>query len=57
MCGILLQPVVPDLSSKLLTKLNVKPETRKWSDAEKLSQVPKRALSTESVVLFRKIKE
>ena len=61
--GILLQPIVPDLSANLLTKLNVKPSERMWSHAEELSCCNKenyearRNLSPDNVVLFRKIKE
>lgn len=61
-CGILLQPIVPDLSAKLLTKLNVSLEDRKWKNAEALSwtqcqKFEKRPLAPENVVLFRKLKE
>ena len=32
-CGILLQPIVPKLSSQLLDKLAVRSNDRMWSDA------------------------
>ena len=56
-CGILLQPIVPKLSSQLLDKLAVRSNDRMWSDAEpvgrKSQDVP---LSDKQVVLFKKIK-
>ena len=56
-CGILLQPIVPKLSSQLLDKLAVRSNDRMWSDAKpvgcKSQDVP---LSDKHVVLFKKIK-
>ena len=56
-CGILLQPIVPDLSGRLLDKLAVRDSERAWADAKPVGRrsedVP---LSDEQVVLFRKIK-
>ena len=56
-CGILLQPIVPDLSGRLLDKLAVRGSERAWAHARPVGRrsedVP---LSDEHVVLFRKIK-
>ena len=56
-CGILLQPIVPKLSSELLDKLAVRESDRAWGDARPVGRqsqdVP---LSDKHVVLFRKIK-
>jgi methionyl-tRNA synthetase len=54
-CGILLQPIVPNLCTQMLDKLNVK--DRQWKDAKPIKSLSDDvALSNESVVLFRKIK-
>ena len=56
-CGILLQPIVPKLSSELLDKLAVRDSERAWGNAKPVGQksqdVP---LSDKHVVLFKKIK-
>lgn len=31
-CGIILQPIIPELSEKLLNKLNVEMENRSWNE-------------------------
>ena len=53
-CGILLQPIIPGLSDKLLTKLNV--EERSFHNAKLLSQYNElHDLNPDKVTLFKKI--
>lgn len=59
MCGIILQPIIPELSEKLLNKLNVESENRNWSDLnnflwEENCETEKK-LGDVDPVLFRRI--
>jgi methionyl-tRNA synthetase len=58
-CGILLQPIVPALSSALLTKLQIPEEKRMWRDIRPFSweqgkpcDIP---ISTEKITLYKRI--
>lgn len=60
-CGILLQPIAPNITSNLLNKLNVPDDRRFFADTKKLSwtnigefTMPIR-LSDDKSVLFRKL--
>ena len=56
-CGILLQPIVPNLSSELLDKLAVRESDRAWDDARPVGRQSRDVpLSDKHVVLFKKIK-
>ena len=56
-CGILLQPIVPKLSSDLLDKLAVRASDRAWDDARPVGRQSRDVpLSDKHVVLFKKIK-
>ena len=56
-CGILLQPIVPKLSSELLDKLAVRESDRAWDDARPVGRQSRDVpLSDKHVVLFKKIK-
>ncbi len=61
-CGILLQPIVPNLAKKLLDKLNVNEDHRLISDAASQSwncsddNNSSRDLSPQKTILYRKIK-
>lgn len=61
--GILLQPVVPQISCKLLSKLGVKPSERSWAALDFLPRFYRmdcpfegRALGTDNEVLFNRLK-
>jgi methionyl-tRNA synthetase len=58
-CGILLQPIVPELSDTLLRKLGIPKEKRMWKDIRPFSweqgkpcNIP---ISTEKVTLYKRI--
>lgn len=57
--GILLQPIIPNLSKTLLDKLNVPSDERYFEDLKTFSwdneQFEERKLSSDKVVLFRRI--
>ena len=53
--GILLQPLVPQLSDKLLTRLGVPVNERKKSDAVLSQKMVGRQLGTESGQLFKRL--
>jgi methionyl-tRNA synthetase len=57
-CGIVLQPIVPDLMDQLLNKLNVEPSERDWKNLQfkidKLN-IP-RPLGDGNAILFHRIK-
>lgn len=56
--GIILQPIIPFIADRLLTKLNIPHEQRTWADAEtsfNLSQAEKK-IQKEKVILFTKLK-
>ncbi|XP_055905566.1 methionine--tRNA ligase, mitochondrial [Eupeodes corollae] len=61
LCGIILQPIIPDMSSKLLDKLNVCPSQRTWANLEQcfvfdVNSRPQDTLLTDTdPVLFRRI--
>ncbi|KAK2714266.1 hypothetical protein QYM36_008731 [Artemia franciscana] len=55
--GIILQPIVPSLSSKLLDRLNVAVEQRTWNHAVFTEQVEKRPLGSDHSILFKKMVE
>ena len=54
--GILLQPIVPDLSSRLLDKLSVEAGLRGWSEATPMTRVSDSTLQPGKTVLFNKIR-
>ncbi|GBP89326.1 Methionine--tRNA ligase, mitochondrial [Eumeta japonica] len=59
-CGIILQPIIPEMSKKLLDKLSVPLDCRSWSYCEELSwrtgAIPEiKRLSPENLVLFQRI--
>ncbi|XP_067007448.2 methionine--tRNA ligase, mitochondrial [Anabrus simplex] len=59
-CGIALQPIVPELCNILLQKLEVPPNQRFWSDIrpfswEQTSQLKDIPISSEKVTLFKKL--
>ncbi|KAH0811862.1 hypothetical protein GEV33_010930 [Tenebrio molitor] len=58
-CGILLQPIIPNISSNLLNKINVPRERRHFSDAKQLSwdnsNFIGKELSGDKSVLFKRI--
>ena len=54
--GILLQPVVPDLASRLLDKLNVEAGLRGWSEAAASTRASDATLRPGKTVLFNKIR-
>lgn len=57
--GILLQPIIPNISKTLLDKINVSKEERYFDDLKKFSwaneEFEERKLSSDKVVLFRRI--
>lgn len=54
--GIILQPIVPNYSSRLLNRLSIPKELRFWKDAKiNLRKVPHDLVDLESNILFRKI--
>lgn len=54
--GIILQPIVPSYSSRLLDRLNIPKELRFWKDAKIcLRKVSQDLVNLESNILFRKI--
>ena len=55
-CGILLQPVVPRLSSKLLDKLGICEDQRSWEEAKPSVHKQEGKLNQEKTVLFSKIR-
>lgn len=58
-CGIILQPIIPELSEKLLNKLNVKLENRNWNDLNSFLWMEicdsEKKLGEVDPVLFRRI--
>lgn len=58
-CGIILQPIIPELSEKLLNKLNVGSENRSWVDLGTFLWVElgdsEKSLGDVDPVLFRRI--
>lgn len=58
-CGIVLSPVVPDLSSKLLDKLNIPSVQRSWIDARPTWSLEKSSVAVDllkdKVVLFKRL--
>lgn len=58
-CGIILQPIIPELSEKLLNKLNVESENRNWIDLNNFLWVEnsdsEKKLGDVDPVLFRRI--
>ncbi|XP_062540298.1 methionine--tRNA ligase, mitochondrial [Armigeres subalbatus] len=53
--GIILQPIVPIMSGKLLNKLNVEQDRRSWSDLKLRLEEVERPLADSEAVLFRRI--
>ena len=56
--GILLQPIVPELAGRLLTRLNVPVSHRNWNNLQDLlsSDQPARSLGEDIGVLFSRLK-
>lgn len=59
-CGIILQPIIPNLSNDLLNKLYVSVEERKWMHVkpfswENINDLKTRNISGETEPLFRRI--
>ena len=54
--GILLQPIVPDLASRLLDKLSVEDWLRGWSEATPMTRASDSTLRPGKTVLFNKIR-
>ena len=54
-CGLLLQPCVPSISSKLLDRLNVPMEGRNWQAAKLILRGQSRPLGEDKGVLISKI--
>ena len=55
-CGIVMQPIVPNYSSKLLDRLNVLKELRFWKDTKiNLPKTTRPVVSLDSNELFQKI--
>ncbi|PSN42055.1 Methionine--tRNA ligase [Blattella germanica] len=58
-CGIALQPVIPDICEVLLDKLGIQPGKRKWCDIKPFSweknAVDNTPISAEKVTLYRRI--
>jgi methionyl-tRNA synthetase len=55
-CGIVMQPIVPNYSSKLLERLNVSQELRFWKDTKlNLPKTSRPLVNLNSNVLFQKI--
>ena len=55
-CGILLQPVIPKLSDKLLTRLNVDKSDRKWDNAVRGGDSNIKSLARGNSILMKRIK-
>ncbi|XP_055850757.1 methionine--tRNA ligase, mitochondrial [Episyrphus balteatus] len=61
LCGIILQPIIPDMSSKLLDKLSVCPSQRTWQNLKQSfvvdvnSRLEDTLLADTNPVLFRRI--
>lgn len=60
-CGIILQPVIPDMSAKILNKINVAVDKRNWSDTRiDFEQIEKneahRNLGPGDAILFMRIR-
>lgn len=54
--GIILQPIVPDYTGKLLQRLNIPDDQRLWKDTKLyLRKVPHQLVDLESNILFKKI--
>lgn len=54
--GIILQPIIPEFTSKLLQRLNVANDHRLWKDTKLyLRQVPHDLINLESNILFKRI--
>ncbi|KAK9501980.1 hypothetical protein O3M35_012597 [Rhynocoris fuscipes] len=61
-CSIVLMPIVPDLSTKLLNKLNIPLNERNWSNASptwniKKSNIISQELNKEKIILFKRIEQ
>ena len=54
-CGVLLQPCIPSISSKLLDRLNVPVPERLWQASRPILRVQSRPLGDDSGVLVSKI--
>lgn len=62
-CGILLQPIIPNISNKLLTKLGVCNEDRIWTKLECFPDINNnshnlagKSLKSDKIILFNRIK-
>lgn len=54
--GIILQPIIPDYTNKLLTRLSIDTNLRMWKDTKLyLRKVPHSLTDLESNILFRRI--
>ncbi|XP_065173544.1 methionine--tRNA ligase, mitochondrial-like, partial [Atheta coriaria] len=58
-CGIVLQPIVPNIAANLLNRINIESGARRWAHVTKLSwrdaSVQSRQLASDSGVLFKRI--
>lgn len=54
-CGILLQPSIPEISNKLLTKISVADHKRDWNSLLPDEKNAERVLDKNKVLLFKKI--
>ena len=52
-CGILLQPIVPNLAEDLLNRLNIKPNERSYNFAQVNASQPDHLISNSSVLFTR----
>ena len=54
--GILLQPIVPNLATKLLDKMNIELEERQWKFAQPGLGSGERKLSETPTILYQKLR-
>lgn len=55
-CAIILQPIIPDFTNKLLQRLNVPQDLRLWKDTKLyMRKVPHNLVDLESNILFKRI--
>lgn len=54
--GIILWPIIPDFSEKLLRRLNIPSDQRNWKDTKLLlRKVPHSLVDLESIILLKRI--
>lgn len=55
-CAIILQPIIPDFTNRLLQRLNVPQDLRFWKDTKlNIRKVPNNLVDLESNILFKRI--